>query len=120
MTKATRPTQRDLRRAFIHRLLRNSTLVAGSVLVALAIGTAGYHFLDNLSWLDSALNAAMILSGMGPVNVLSTDAAKIFATVYALFSGVFFLTMFALLVAPSLQHFLHRLHLDMQEEENSR
>ena len=89
-------------------------------MVALALGTAGYHFLDNLSWLDAVLNAAMIFSGMGPVNMLSTDAAKIFATVYALFSGVFFLTMFALLVAPSLQHFLHRLHLDMQEEESNR
>ena len=89
-------------------------------MVALTIGTAGYHFLNNLSWLDSVLNAAMILSGMGPVNALSTDAAKIFATAYALFSGVFFLTMFALLVAPSLQHFLHRLHLDMQEEDSNR
>ena len=89
-------------------------------MAALAVGTAGYHYLDDLTWIDAVLNAAMILSGMGPVDELSTNAAKIFATVYALFSGVFFLTMFALLVAPPLQHFLHRLHLDMREKESDR
>jgi hypothetical protein len=87
------------------------------VFAALGLGTVGYHALAGLSWLDAALNAAMILTGMGPVNPISTPAAKVFAIVYALFSGVFFLTMVAVLLAPALHHFLHRFHLDMSELE---
>ena len=78
----------------------------------------GYHVLDGLPWLDAALNAAMILTGMGPVNPISTPAAKIFAIGYALFSGVFFLTMVAVLLTPALHHFLHRFHLDLREQES--
>jgi len=84
------------------------------------IGATGYHLFDGLSWLDATLNATMILTGMGPVNPMVTPAAKIFAIGYALFSGVFFLTMFAVLLAPALQHFLHRFHLDLSEEESQR
>ena len=62
----------------------------------------------------------MILTGMGPINPISTPAAKGFATVYALFSGVFFLTMVAVLLAPALHHFLHRFHLDLSENESRR
>ena len=87
------------------------------MLAAVGIGAAGYHVFDELPWLDAALNAAMILTGMGPVNPLVTPEAKIFAIVYALFSGVFFLTMVALLLAPALHHFLHRFHLELSEEE---
>ena len=82
------------------------------------MGAIGYHALDGLSWLDAALNAAMILTGMGPVNPVSTPAAKVFAIGYALFSGVFFLTMVAVLLAPALHHFLHRFHLDLSEQES--
>ncbi len=79
----------------------------------LAIGSAGYHLLGGLPWLDAALNAAMILTGMGPVQPISTPPAKVFAIGYALFSGVFFLTVVAVLLAPALQHFLHRFHLKL-------
>jgi hypothetical protein len=82
---------------------------------AIAFGAWGYHTFDQLPWLDAALNAAMILTGMGPVNPVVTPAAKLFAIVYALFSGVFFLTMVAVLLAPALHHFLHRFHLELQE-----
>jgi len=92
--------------------------VGALVLAALGIGAVGYHTLAGLSWLDAALNAAMILTGMGPVNPISTPGAKVFAIGYALFSGVFFLTMVAVLVAPALHHFLHRFHLDMNEQES--
>jgi len=105
------------RRVLIRRLARNAVLVSGLVLGALGVGAAGYHFLDDLPWLDAALNAAMILTGMGPVAPLRTPAAKVFAIVYALLSGVFFLTMVAVLLAPALHHFLHRFHLELGEPE---
>ena len=86
------------------------------VFVALGIGAIGYHALDGLPWLDAGLNAAMILTGMGPANPVTTSAAKIFAIVYALFSGVFFLTMVAVLLAPALHYFLHRFHLELGDK----
>jgi hypothetical protein len=105
-----------LRRRLLARLVRNSTIVAGLIAVALAIGAAGYHWLDGLPWLDATLNAAMILTGMGPVSPLSNPAAKVFAIVYALASGVFFLGMVAVLLAPGLQHLLHRFHLELDQD----
>ena len=109
-----------LRRALVRRLVRNGGIVAAFILAALLIGAAGYHTFDGLPWLDALLNAAMILTGMGPVAPISTPAAKVFATIYALFSGVFFLTMVALLLAPALHHFLHRFHLELRERESHR
>ena len=110
--------QRDLRRILFRRLLRNAVLVGALVTGALLIGATGYHLFNGLSWLDATLNATMILTGMGPVNPIVTPGAKIFAIGYALFSGVFFLTMCAVLLAPALQHFLHRFHLDLSEQES--
>lgn len=72
----------------------------------------GYHYFEKLSWLDSFLNAAMILGGMGPVNVLSTRAGKIFAGCYALFSGIVFLAVAGLLFAPLVHRLIHRFHLE--------
>jgi hypothetical protein len=92
-------------------------LVGVLVFAALGAGATGYHLLSGLSWLDAALNAAMILTGMGPVNPVVTPAAKLFAIGYSLFSGVFFLTMVAVLLAPALHHFLHRFHLELHEQE---
>jgi hypothetical protein len=112
--------RRALRRTLVRRLVRNGAIVAGFVVVALGIGATGYHTLDGLPWLDAVVNAAMILTGMGPIAPLSTPAAKVFATIYALFSGVFFLTMVAVLLAPALHHFLHRFHLDLRERESHR
>ena len=125
MSSSNRPhaqhaTRRALRRVLVRRLVRNGAIVAGFVLLALAIGAWGYHTFDSLPWLDAVLNAAMILTGMGPVAPISTPAAKVFATFYALFSGVFFLTMVAVLLAPALHHFLHRFHLDLKERESQR
>ena len=109
-----------MRRTLIRRLARNGGLVAALIFAAVAIGAAGYHWFDNLSWLDAVLNAAMILTGMGPINPISTPEAKLFATAYALFSGVFFLTMVAVLLAPAVHHFLTRFHLELDEEEEGR
>ena len=97
-------------------MARNGLLVAGLVAAAIGVGAWGYHTLNGLPWLDAALNAAMILTGMGPVNPVVTPAAKLFAIGYSLFSGVFFLTLVAVLLAPALHHFLHRFHLELEEE----
>jgi len=106
-----------MRRRLIRRLARNAGIVGMLLLAAVALGSAGYHWLGALPWLDAALNAVMILTGMCPVIPLSTPVAKMFAIGYALFSGVFFLTMVAVLLAPAVHHFLHRFHLDLSEEE---
>jgi hypothetical protein len=79
---------------------------------ALGIGVLGYHYLGGLNWIDSLLNASMILGGMGPVDPLHSDAAKIFASCYALFSGLAFIGIASLLVAPFAHRFLHRFHLE--------
>ena len=112
------PAHRALRRTLLHRLARNGAIVGALIFLALGIGAIGYHVFEGLPWLDAGLNAAMILTGMGPVNPISTPAAKVFAMAYALFSGVFFLTMVAVLLAPAVHHFLHRFHIDLSEEES--
>jgi len=111
---------RSLRRSLVPRLARNGLIVLLLVAIAVGVGAAGYHYLANLPWLDATLNAAMILTGMGPVNQLDTPMAKIFAIGYSLFSGVFFLTMVAVLLAPAANLFMHKFHLEVAERESSK
>lgn len=87
---------------------------ASGMLIAasLGIGTMGYHHIGGLGWIDSLYNASMILAGMGPVADLKTDAAKLFASAYALFSGVVFVTAAGIMVAPLFRRVLHHFHLD--------
>jgi len=101
---------------FVRRLLRNLAIAAVVAMAALFIGMWGYHGLEGMSWLDAFLNASMILGGMGPVGNLHTSAGKFFAGCYALFSGVMFLSMSAILLAPVLHRFLHRMHLDIESD----
>jgi hypothetical protein len=75
-------------------------------------GMLGYHFLAGLGWVDSFLNTAMIVGGMGPVDILRSSPAKIFAGIYAIVSGAIFLTVFGLLAAPIFHRFLHKFHLE--------
>ena len=82
------------------------------VAVALGIGMAGYHFIERLGWVDAFENAAMILSGMGPVATLQTDAGKIFAGCYALFSGLMLITVTGIVLAPVVHRALHKFHLE--------
>jgi len=84
--------------------------------VSLGIGTVGYHALAGLAWVDAFLNASMILTGMGPVDRLESDAAKIFAALYAVFSGVSFLTFCGVLFTPFYHRFMHRFHLDLGDK----
>ena len=76
------------RREYYRRIARHAALGFSVIAVALGIGMTGYHFFEKLPWIDAFVNAAMILSGMGPVATLQTDGGKIFAGCYALFSGL--------------------------------
>lgn len=80
--------------------------------VSLSLGVLGYHYICGLSWVDALLDASMILAGMGPVSAISNDAGKYFASAYAIFSGVAFLTTFSIIIAPVLHRIMHRLHLN--------
>lgn len=97
---------------FALRIAIHISIAIGVVIIALGIGILGYHVLESLSWVDSLENAAMILGGMGPINVLQTDAGKIFASCYALFSGLVFMLVFGIISAPALHRLIHRFHLD--------
>ena len=106
------------RRGYLLRLLGHTLLALTIIAMALFIGVAGYHFIGGLSWIDSLLNASMILGGMGPVDLLTTVPAKLFASFYALFAGVAFLAIAGVLIAPVAHRFLHRLHLEIVEEDS--
>lgn len=82
------------------------------------MGVFGYHFFEDIGWIDSLLNASMILGGMGPVTELKTDAGKIFASFYALFSGIVFLVTVGIIFAPIVHRFLHKLHIDKKTSSN--
>ena len=101
---------------FLLRVLRHLGLAATIVGCGLGIGVLGYHFLERLDWLDSLLNASMILSGMGPVDPIKHTAGKWFAAFYALFSGVAFITTVGVLFAPLVHRFLHKFHLESVAE----
>ncbi|MBU6300639.1 MAG: hypothetical protein KGS60_03730 [Verrucomicrobia bacterium] len=95
---------------FFGRVLRHLFLASALLTLGLGIGVAGYHFVGGLGWIDSLLNASMILGGMGPVDPLSSPAAKLFAAGYALFSGLFFIGVASLMVAPFAHRILHTFH----------
>jgi hypothetical protein len=101
---------------FAWRMVRHGTVAVVMIAASLALGTFGYHWLADLGWVDSLLNAAMILTGMGPVDPMRSTTAKLFATAYALFSGVIFLSIAGILVAPALHRLLHRFHFDDEEK----
>jgi hypothetical protein len=97
---------------FLKRVGGHSLLAAIAVAGALGIGVAGYHFIARLGWIDSLLNASMILGGMGPVDPLPSAAAKIFASFYALFSGLMFIGIASVLLAPFVHRLLHHFHYE--------
>ncbi len=103
------------RSVFYNRVIRN--VIAGSLILILflGIGVVGYHLSCGYGWLDSLLNASMILSGMGPTSPIDTDAGKWFASVYALVSGVVFITTIGLILAPVVHRFFHKLHLEEEK-----
>ena len=104
-------------RMFLRRFIRHVFLATSLLLGSLAIGVMGYHGFEQISWIDSLLNASMILGGMGPVAELHTTGGKLFASFYALFSGIVFLVTVGILIAPLAHRLLHHLHL--KEKRNT-
>ncbi len=95
-------------RSFVYKIFRNLLIGFAIIGVSLGFGMIGYSHFENMSWTDAFINASMILSGMGPVSTLQTDDGKIFAGCYALFSGIIFLIVMAIIIAPVFHRFLHR------------
>jgi hypothetical protein len=108
------------RAVFARRLITTAGAALALLAVALAIGVIGYRTLAHLRWIDALLNAAMILGGMGPVDPLPNDGAKLFASAYALFAGAVFLVAIGVLVSPLVHRALHRFHLAEEDVERSR
>jgi hypothetical protein len=100
------------RAKFARRVVRHLLLGVFLIGVALGMGVVGYHYIGDLSWIDSLLNASMILGGMGPVDPLRSTAAKLFASFYALFSGLAFVGIASLMLAPFAHRLLHRFHIE--------
>ena len=103
-------------KVFYRRLWKNALFGAVVMLTCLLIGVLGYKFtIPEMDWYDSLLNASMILSGMGPIidpEIKLTNTAKVFASMYALFSGVAFISTIGILIAPIAHRFFHKLHLE--------
>jgi hypothetical protein len=102
--------------AFRARLLRAGRLGLVLIAASLVVGMAGYHFIAKQAWADSFLNAAMILSGMGPVGELKSTGAKIFAGFYALYSGLALITIAGIILSPVIHRFLHKFHLETSKK----
>jgi hypothetical protein len=100
---------------FNKKIRRSLLFSLGLMSFSVGLGMAGYHWLGNLGWVDSLLNASMILTGMGPVDRMPSDAAKVFSSFYALYSGVAFLSIFAVFFAPIFHRFLHQLNVDLDD-----
>ena len=108
------------RHLFIRRLAKFALFSLGLVILSLIIGLIGYHTFEGYSWVDSFLNAAMLMGGMGPVGILSSDGGKIFAGIFALYCGFIELVAIGIFAAPIFHRFLHHFHLESEKkpEEN--
>ena len=97
---------------FLRRFAVWFGFACGMIAATLLLGIGGYHWIAGLGWIDSLLNASMILGGMGPVDKLSTPGAKVFASLYALFCGLIFVGAVGLVLSPILHRLLHKFHID--------
>jgi hypothetical protein len=97
---------------FFGRIIKNTALGILILFICLMIGILGYHYTDNIPWLDALHNASMILSGMGPVVEIHSTGGKWFSSIYAIFSGVIFITNIGIILAPAVHRFFHKLHIE--------
>lgn len=104
------------RKQFLIRQIRFFGLSSLLLLFSIMLGVVGYHYTANLSWMDSLLNASMILTGMGPVDRMNGNAAKLFSSFYALYSGIAFLSSAAVFFAPVVHRLMHMLNIEVEEE----
>lgn len=100
------------RPAFVRRLILSTASGLLLVFISLLAGMFGYHYFEHMPWVDAFANAAMILSGMGPLVPMQSFAGKVFAGVYALYSGLALIMIAAILFAPIIHRFLHRFHIE--------
>jgi hypothetical protein len=105
------------RKAFLARQVQHFLIILAIIGGSLFIGMVGYHLIEGMSWVDAFLNSSMLLGGMGPVDQMHTNAGKIFAGCYALYSGIVFLVIAGVLFAPTFHRMLHRFHLDTEVDE---
>ncbi len=106
------------RKVFLNRMLVFTLFGIAFIFLSLFIGAIGYRHYAHLSWVDGFYNASMILTGIGPVANLTTDDAKIFATLYSIYSGVAFLTSIGVIFAPLVHRLFHFLHLESIESNS--
>jgi hypothetical protein len=102
---------------FLKRLAKYALISLSLLLISLVIGMVGYHLLEGFSWVDSFLNAAMLMGGMGPVGILHSDAGKVFAGIYALYCGLIELVAVGIFAAPIVHRFLHHFHLEGEHKQ---
>lgn len=103
------------KRKFLKRLAKSALFATILMFASLFIGVLGYHFICGLSWIDSLVNASMILGGMGEVDMISSNSGKVFISLYALYSGITFLSSSAILMAPVFHRLMHTFHIDVEE-----
>ncbi len=101
---------------FYHHITRNTLWGIALTAIALLIGMVGYHLSEQMSWVDSFMNASMILSGMGPASALNTTAGKLFAGFYALFSGLAFIAIIVIILSPVIHQFFRKIHLESSQK----
>jgi hypothetical protein len=105
------------RKEFAKRMARSFALASSLIFLSLLVGMAGYHYLENLPWIDAFVNAAMILGGMGPVAPIQTFSGKLFAGFYALYSGLVVIVAAGVIFAPVVHRMIHKFHADPDGKE---
>ena len=100
------------RKKFLKRQFGYAIAALGVIVLSLGVGVLGYHGFEHLNWVDSLLNASFILTGMGPADPMKTTGGKLFASAYAVFSGIAFLSTIGVLMTPLVHRFLHEFHVE--------
>jgi hypothetical protein len=103
------------RSIFIKRIIASLVVALIVIALALSVGIAGYHLIAGYNWIDSLLEASMILGGMGPVKELPDDASKVFASIYALFSGLIVIALMGIMLSPVAHRVMHKFHVDEED-----
>jgi hypothetical protein len=104
---------------FLRRLGVHAGAAVALIAVSLILGTWGYHALGELDWLDAFLNASMLLGGMGQVGIVTTTSGRVFAAIFALYSGLLLIAVTTIVLAPVLHRILHRIHVEKSEVEEN-
>ena|SRR5580765_5502691 len=102
---------------YVQRIAASLAIASSLMAIALCLGIVGYHLLAGFNWIDSLLEASMILGGMGPVREMQSQGAKVFASIYALFSGVFFIALMGIILSPVVHRVMHKFHVDEKDVE---